>query len=219
MKKSITTSDQTAIFTARIIRWDRKKGYGFLQLGDKEVFLHHRTFLEHFKKPEVGDRIRFTLGRDQKGRSCAQNAVHDSRVAGVSVGSFYGFAALLALPISALGKFSPDLGSPVVGRIAAYLLIVNTITFWVYASDKRRARISAWRTPEIHMHLLELLGGWPGAFFAQRRFNHKRTKGIYQTVYWTIVLFHQLIAFDYVLGWKFTRFALTFFQSLSVDKW
>jgi len=41
------------------------------------------------------------------------------------------------------------------------------------------------------LHLLELLGGWPGAFLAQRRLRHKCSKRRYQFVFWLIVLAYQ----------------------------
>ena len=62
--------------TAKIVEWDRQKGYGFLQVGQRRVFLHRRDFVEHHKRPAVGDAVRFMLGQDAKGRTCATNAVH-----------------------------------------------------------------------------------------------------------------------------------------------
>ena len=41
---------------------------------------------------------------------------------------------------------------------------------------------------------MELIGGWPGSFAAQKVFHHKSTKPEYQTVYWSIVGAH-VVAF------------------------
>lgn len=50
-----------------------------------------------------------------------------------------------------------------------------------------------------------LFGGWPGAFLAQRQFRHKTAKPTFQTVFWLIVLIHQLVALDSLRGWRVLR--------------
>ena len=62
--------------TARIVEWDADKGYGYVETRKQRVFLHVRDFAEHQKRPEVGDVVRFTLGTDAQGRTCATHVVH-----------------------------------------------------------------------------------------------------------------------------------------------
>ena len=57
-----------------------------------------------------------------------------------------------------------------------------------------------WRTPEVRLHLFELLGGWPGALVAQQVFRHKTRKLSFQLVFWGIVLLHQSFWLDSLLG-------------------
>lgn len=71
---------------------------------------------------------------------------------------------------------------------------MSLITFVIYALDKRAARHGGRRTPEVTLHLLELLGGWPGALIAQRVLRHKNAKLSYQVVFCLIVALH-------VVGW------------------
>ncbi len=66
----------------------------------------------------------------------------------------------------------------------------SVITFVVYALDKRAAVKQQRRTPELTLHLLELCGGWPGAFCAQRLIRHKNAKTSFQIIFWLIVLLH-----------------------------
>ena len=73
--------------------------------------------------------------------------------------------------------------------IAAYVLM-SIVTVIAYVRDKRAARAGRRRTPEARLHLLELLGGWPGAFLAQRLIRHKNAKAGYQMVFWAIVALH-----------------------------
>lgn len=67
-------------------------------------------------------------------------------------------------------------------------LSVSCVTFIVYAFDKAAALKGRWRTPEQTLHLLELLGGWPGALIAQSLFRHKSRKASFQTAFWAMVL-------------------------------
>ncbi len=68
--------------------------------------------------------------------------------------------------------------------------VASVLTFFVYGLDKRAAMRGRWRTPEATLHLLELLGGFPGALLAQRILRHKRAKVRYLIVFWLIVLLH-----------------------------
>jgi uncharacterized membrane protein YsdA (DUF1294 family) len=52
----------------------------------------------------------------------------------------------------------------------------SLIAFVAYALDKAAARAGRWRTQESTLHLLALIGGWPGALLAQRQFRHKTAR-------------------------------------------
>lgn len=47
--------------------------------------------------------------------------------------------------------------------IPGFYLLLSGITWVVYALDKSAARRNQWRVRESTLHLLALLGGWPGA--------------------------------------------------------
>lgn len=81
--------------------------------------------------------------------------------------------------------------------LAAYALltlVMSGVGFVLYGIDKRRARHEKRRIPERTLHVIELLGGWPGALIAQRLFRHKTAKMSYRVVYWIIVLAHLSLA-------------------------
>jgi len=88
-----------------------------------------------------------------------------------------------------------------------YAVSVSVCTYALYGADKDSAadQASGWRAPEKLLHALELAGGWPGAFLAQRRLRHKTAKFPYQLVYWLIVALHVGVASDYVRGWPVSR--------------
>lgn len=72
--------------------------------------------------------------------------------------------------------------------LPAVYLAASMLAFLAYALDKSAARNRRWRIPERHLHLLSLLGGWPGAWAAQQLLRHKTSKRAFQRVFWTTVL-------------------------------
>lgn len=108
--------------------------------------------------------------------------------------------ALLALPMVAVQHRGLDL------RLAAgYVVVIGALTYGMYAYDKRRAQAGDWRVPESTLHLLELAGGWPAAFLAQRWLRHKSSKASYQFTFWLIVVVYQFVAFDCLQDWRFVH--------------
>ncbi|WP_213938930.1 DUF1294 domain-containing protein [Pseudomonas sp. dw_612] len=103
------------------------------------------------------------------------------------------FAVLCALPL--YGSLALWLHGVSVIPLAAYG-VVSVIAFFLYWSDKRKARADTWRTPENVLHAVELAGGWPGALLAQQVFRHKTRKVSFQLVFWLIVLLHQVFWID-----------------------
>ncbi|MFO1488444.1 MAG: DUF1294 domain-containing protein [Verrucomicrobiota bacterium] len=106
-------------------------------------------------------------------------------------------AMLLVLPVMAARHVGASLP-----WVAGWLLGMNLLTYGTYALDKSRAERGGWRIPEAQLHLLELLGGWPGAFLAQQRLRHKCSKPRFLMVFWGIVLLYQAAALEALLdGW------------------
>lgn len=71
------------------------------------------------------------------------------------------------------------------------IVIMSGIAFLAYWIDKRRAaRASDRRIPESTLHVLGLMGGWPGAVIAQERFRHKTQKTSFRIMFWVTVLLH-----------------------------
>ncbi|BCO11272.1 hypothetical protein GEOBRER4_n1289 [Citrifermentans bremense] len=60
--------------------------------------------------------------------------------------------------------------------VLAVYLASGTAAAAAYAADKRAAEQGRRRVAERTLHLLGLLGGWPGAALAQWAFRHKTRK-------------------------------------------
>jgi uncharacterized membrane protein YsdA (DUF1294 family) len=74
--------------------------------------------------------------------------------------------------------------------ILAWYGLMSVATFAAYRRDKRAAARRDWRVRERTLHVLELLGGWPGALAAQRLLRHKTRDLRYLAEYWGIVAIH-----------------------------
>jgi uncharacterized membrane protein YsdA (DUF1294 family) len=138
-----------------------------------------------------------------------RKASRSRNVGGVGASAWAGLALLLAVPVYALSRL---LGWVDWRVLAGVPLVVSVFTFLAYRSDKRRAEAGQWRIPEQTLHIAELLGGWPGAFLAQRIFRHKTAKTSFQVVFWAIVLAHQFTAIESVTGWRMSKAVVRLIQ-------
>ena len=93
------------------------------------------------------------------------------------------FALLFATFVAAsvwTGTLSP--------LVPALYLGASLVTFAAYALDKSAAQKGQWRTRESTLHLLGLIGGWPGALVAQGVLRHKSKKRPFLIFFWSTVL-------------------------------
>jgi len=72
--------------------------------------------------------------------------------------------------------------------ICAFYLAASIITFAFYAFDKRAATNNRRRTPESTLHVLSLIGGWPGAIIAQQKLRHKTVKQPFRRIFWATAI-------------------------------
>jgi uncharacterized membrane protein YsdA (DUF1294 family) len=68
--------------------------------------------------------------------------------------------------------------------LAQLTLAASLAAVLFYAADKAAARRGSRRVSEATLHLLALLGGWPGAMVAQEVFRHKTVKQPFRIVFW-----------------------------------
>jgi uncharacterized membrane protein YsdA (DUF1294 family) len=68
--------------------------------------------------------------------------------------------------------------------IALWIYVAaSIISFVAYYIDKNAAKHGGWRIQENTLHIMALLGGWPGAYAAQRIIRHKTIKEPFQNVF------------------------------------
>ena len=71
--------------------------------------------------------------------------------------------------------------------VPAVYVIASVAAGVAYGIDKSAAQRGAWRTPERTLHVLALMGGWPGAVVAQKVFRHKSRKLSFRFAFWATI--------------------------------
>ncbi|HTD04233.1 DUF1294 domain-containing protein [Undibacterium sp.] len=66
--------------------------------------------------------------------------------------------------------------------------VASVLSLIMYAVDKSAAQHHRWRISENTLHLVSLIGGWPGALLAQSMLHHKNRKTAFQIVFWLTVV-------------------------------
>lgn len=197
----------------RISDWNDDKGFGFVTPhdGGARAFVHVKAFQAGSRRPVVGDLISYEVTKDAKGRT---NAV-SVRFAGQRIEQRQQRARqpapLHRIPRRVLGVLSVlallvIVALAVLGRVPIIVLLALVLfsitSYLVYWWDKDAAAAKLRRTPEFTLHVLDLLGGWPGALVAQQQFRHKTIKASFQAVFWITVLLNLAgIAFVVHKGW------------------
>ncbi|MEN6669995.1 cold shock and DUF1294 domain-containing protein [Psychrobacter sp. B38] len=190
----------------QIKKWQDDKGFGFIETDNGESVFFHINEFKARRRPEVGEQVVFTVGRDNQGRTQAKevqelqfvqqkmaqknqqirqrNAKRSAQASFESgqkkrlfLGAgFYGVLILLVLT----DKLS--------WLVVAWYAILGIITYGMYAKDKAAAQSGDWRTPESTLHLLSALGGWVGAMVAQTYLRHKSQKPDFRMAYYLTVV-------------------------------
>lgn len=179
-------------FQGRITNWKDDQGYGFITPngGGEPVFLHIKGFARRQPRPVGEEIVTYELRQDKQGRLRA-SAVEFVRgtgrqrvVADTGPGRW---------PMALSGLFFAFLGAATVAGkmhplLLAFYAAISITAFIAYALDKAAARDGRWRIAENTLHLLALLGGWPGALLAQQRLRHKSAKTSFLVIFWATVM-------------------------------
>lgn len=188
----------------KVSEWNDDRGFGFIvPIGDERarVFFHVRDYRLDGRRPEVGELVKFSALRqpDGKWRATAVRRTTPAARAAPSLprastsaaprpeSVFPGAVATLAYNVLIAWAIRS-------GRLPFEAVFVvgglSAITFVAYALDKHAAQTGRWRTPESTLHLLELAGGWPGAWLSQQWLRHKSRKPAYRAAFWAMVALH-----------------------------
>jgi uncharacterized membrane protein YsdA (DUF1294 family)/cold shock CspA family protein len=193
-----------------IVEWKDDRGFGFIEPSDgsAKVFCHVKAFEVRVRRPIAGDNITYEIAKGKDGRLSASRVrpvgLEEARYqANVSSKKSVPPAkvrpprelspASIVFALLVVIAFHVGVGVLVLDGRIPYLVIfvylgMSSATLIAYLLDKSAAMNRRWRIKEEQLHLLELLGGWPGALFAQQAFRHKSRKGSYRIVFWICVV-------------------------------
>jgi uncharacterized membrane protein YsdA (DUF1294 family)/cold shock CspA family protein len=184
----------------RVFNWNDDRGFGFVSHeSEGQIFLHIHAFEQgqRQRRPINGDLISYVLLRDDKNRTQAKQVQFVERRQFVSEKSelksdsmnWTEFFVLFCVFIYLMMRL-PQLIVMIYGA-------VSLLTFIAYALDKSAAQSGQWRTKESTLHYLAILGGWPGAYLAQKYLRHKSKKKSFLTIFWVTVVFNCLFTVFY----------------------
>lgn len=173
-------------YVGRITDWNDDKGFGFVTPngGGDRAFVHIKAFEHPSSRPVSGQLISYEPRKDERGRinAAAIRLVTPQQEKHTTQRNGWPRKAVATLFLVALvvGWFLSSI--PTV--ILLIYGVMSVLTFAMYGIDKSAAVNNRWRTQESTLHFAGLLGGWPGALFAQDVFHHKSRKAEFQFVFW-----------------------------------
>lgn len=190
--------------------WNDDRGFGFIEpsLGGQEIFVHIKAFKGLRGRPQIGQRVAFSVATGTDGKKRAQD-VEPVRTVGRTPKyqsespAQWGTASLFAIPAFVVLYAMVGYVWRPPGWIALLYVVASVICFLVYAFDKSAAVAGHWRISEGTLLVLGLVGGWPGALVAQQVLRHKSSKTAFRASFWVTVVAN-VAGFIY-LSFQFAR--------------
>lgn len=195
----------------KLTSWNEDKGFGFItpMAGGKQIFVHIKAFSNRNRRPMVGQIVTYALSSDKQGQPRAINATRKGDRSPDKVKRNTGFVSIVFAVIFLIFVGISALSAKIPFHILALYIAASLLTFIMYALDKSAARSGERRTQESTLHVLSLVGGWPGALIAQQKLRHKSKKQSFRSLFWVTVLLN-----CGVFAWLFTSTGAATLQSL-----
>lgn len=174
-------------YQGRVTSWKDEQGFGFItpNSGGKPEFVHITAFSNRQRRPIGNEIVTYEVNKDMDGKLKAERVQYIDEREQPNDGTLLLLFAIIFLVCMAISVFAGKLPLLVLG----IYLLASGYTLIAYKLDKTAAKRSHRRTPEKTLHVLALIGGWPGAIIGQKLFRHKSKKLSFQVTFWlTIIL-------------------------------
>lgn len=197
-------SGSTPQALGRVSHWDAAKGLGFVvpDAGGERLVLRRADLqgrLQARGDPVVGEPVRYT---PREGQARAVQSLRPSPPAaghaqapcrgGRGTSSGPNSARLLVIPAFGLLLGALHMTWPLPRVVTTLYGALSMALFIVYGMDKWAAKRGRARVAETSLHLIALMGGWPGALLGQQVFRHKTAKPAFLRWTWAMVALNLL---------------------------
>jgi len=176
----------------RLTEWNDERGFGFVTPldGGPAAFVHISGFTQRLRRPKLNDLLVYSIEHDQRGRPRASDIsfLRHAQSKRETSGGWQLVPVIIVSVLSVVLCTAVLLGSipPAVLGLYAFM---SVLLYLMYAADKSAAVSGKWRISEATLHLVALLGGWPGGLIARHRLRHKTIKQPFRFIFWcTVVL-------------------------------
>ncbi|ATD64357.1 DUF1294 domain-containing protein [Neisseria weixii] len=213
--ETLTELPVNQVLSGEVTSWDDVKGYGFIRYGSdaQTVFFHISSFHYATARPKIGQSVSFyckpTVKEErQKAAKVVlrgdEVSLHDDfpsdynrpRLSTANMPRFLInilIATVFTVCVASVSKI-----------LAGLYFAVSVVSYLMYKFDKQIARNPKkksyeyqGRIPEKNLHILDTLGGWPGALVSRAVYNHKTSKISFIRLFWLTVAIN--IAITYAL--------------------
>lgn len=195
----------------KLVDWKDKEGYGFIadNINNKKIFVHIKAFnYTPSRRPAIGDVVSYIIENNGSKLQAIKvgfinQASHNVNIKNTFIDNKnkthktnpFPIFFLIIIYISLL--FYSIIREWLPTNILPFFIILNFITFFIYWWDKSASGDGLRRTSENTLHILAILGGWIGAYIAQKTLRHKSVKKEFQTTFKVSIIFNYLILIVY----------------------
>lgn len=189
-----------------LVDWYDDRGFGFIRRADGagNIYVHITAIRRDGVRPQVGDRMRFSIAPGKGGRPSAVNVQIVKEAPAPTPDAPPRLARPKRTPmilsprmwaaVTILALLAADISFGILPVWTALLYaIAGPGSFYLYGRDKQAAGKRVSRVPEIRLHLLDLCFGIVGGLLAQHVYRHKTSKAGYIVTTSLITALHVLV--------------------------
>ena len=157
-------------------------------MEDNKFLSISKPSIEWGKTPAINQLVTYSRSADKQGRPCAEDVTRAGELLSKNTkkkNSYFTFIIpILFVVFVGISAFTNNIELVVL----PFYIVINILTFILYAVDKSTAQNGSWRIKESTLHLFSLIGGWSGAMIAQQTLRHKSKKQNFRAVFWVTVI-------------------------------